>query len=94
MIKITGLDELTRDLDAAQKAFAELDGQLGTVNFDPENAESIEAAIASMEQMVDDRVGRYAANPIVGPMIEKAKETFRQAILDKAAGARAGGGDA
>jgi hypothetical protein len=93
MIKITGLDELTRDLDAAQKAFAELDGELGTVNFDPEDPESIESAIVSMEQIVNDRVGRYAGNPIVGPMIEEAKESFRQAILDKAAEARAGGSD-
>jgi hypothetical protein len=91
MIKIEGLDKLTRDLGEAQKAIQELDGELGAVNFNPEDPESIEKAITAMEQMVDQRVGRYASNPIVGPLIDQMKESYRQAILDKAAASRLGG---
>lgn len=88
MFKITGLDKLTRELDEAQKAMAELDGEFGAVNFNPHDPESIEAAIQSVEQMIDDRLGRYARNSIIGPMGEEMKVSYRQAILDKAAEAR------
>ncbi len=94
MIKITGLDKLQRDLADAQKALAAIDGELGGVRFDPYDPSSIESAITSVEQMIDERVGGYALNPIVGPMIDKMKETYRGAILEKAAAARLEGNDA
>jgi hypothetical protein len=92
MIKIEGLDKLQRDIGQAQKAMEAVEDGLGTVKFDPEDPASIEAAIQDMEKLVDDRLGSYASNPIVGPMIKGAKESFRQAILDKAAAARFEGG--
>lgn len=88
MIKITGFEELGRELEDAQKALAELEGDLGSVNFTPDDPESIEAAIQSMEQIIDERVGRYANNSIIGPLAEETKANFRQAILDQAAAAR------
>jgi hypothetical protein len=60
MVKITGLDKLTRTLHDAQKAIAALDGELGAVNFNPHDPGSIEAAIAQMEAMIDERLGDYA----------------------------------
>jgi hypothetical protein len=88
MIKITGLEELSRTLEDAQRAMSELDGELGSVSFDPQDPVSIEAAIKSAERMIEDRVGRYSSNSIVGPMIEELKERYREAILEKAAAAR------
>ena len=44
MFKISGLDQLTRQLEQAQQAFAEIDGELGTVEFNPHDPASIEAA--------------------------------------------------
>jgi len=88
MFKITGLDKLQRDLDEAQRALGELDGELGTVNFNPNDPSSIEAAIQSVYRMVDERAGQYASNPVVGPMIEEMKESYRENILQKAAEAR------
>jgi ABC-type sugar transport system substrate-binding protein len=87
-MKITGLDGLTKQLEEAQKALSALDGELGTVNFDPNDAGSIEAAIQQIEMMIDDRVGAYASNPIVGPLIESVKEQYREGIIQKAAAAR------
>jgi hypothetical protein len=89
-MKITGLDQLTRQLDDAQKAMASLDGELGTVSFDPKDPASIEAAIQKAETMIDERLGSYASNPIAGPMAEQMKEKYRTAIIEKAAEARAG----
>lgn len=88
MIKITGLDKLERDLADAQKALDGLDGQLGTVTFNPNDSESIEAAIQAAEQMVDERVGKYANNSIIGPMAEEMKAQYREGILNEAAAAR------
>lgn len=90
-MKITGLEKLSRDLKDAERAIAELDGNIGTVNFDPEHPGSIEAAIASVEQMLDERVGEQAKNPIVAPVLNEMKERYRQAILDRASEARLGG---
>lgn len=88
MFKIEGLDQMQRELEEAQKAMEEIGGELGTVSFDPESPESIEAAITSMEQLIDERLAAYAGNSLIGPMIEGMKEQYRSAIIDKAAEAR------
>ncbi|HCY56462.1 MAG TPA: hypothetical protein DF715_13400 [Oceanicaulis sp.] len=93
MVKIEGFDKLNRDIKDAQKALDELGDELGTVSFNPDDPVSIEGAIATMEQTIDQRVGRYARNSIIGPLITELKETYRQAILDKAAEARSNSSD-
>lgn len=90
MFKIEGLDKLQRELAEAQQAFAEIGGELGAVSFDPESPESIEAAIVAMEQMIDERLGPYTNNSLVGPMIDEMKGHYRTAIINKAAEARLG----
>lgn len=94
MFKITGLDEISRDLEDAQKALSEMDGKLGSVSFDPHDPASIEAAVQEVERLIDERLGSYASNPIVGQLAEGMKEQYRQGIIDKAAAARIGEGDA
>ncbi|WFU01951.1 hypothetical protein QA648_17905 [Rhizobium sp. CB3171] len=87
-MKISGLDGLTRQLKDAEKALAELDGEIGTVTFTPDDPASIENAISQIEAMIDERVGQYAANPFVAPLIEGMKEQYREALIEKAAAAR------
>ena len=94
MFKITGLDNLSRDLEDAQKAMSAMDGELGSVKFDPHDPASIEAAIQEVEKLIDERLGSYASNPIIGPLAEGMKEQYRQGILDKAGAARIGEDDA
>lgn len=93
MVRTTGLEELTKQLKEAQKAVEGLDGTLGTVNFNPHDPESIEAAIVEVEALIDDRLGAYSSNPIIGPMSDELKEKYRQGILEKAAEARTKGDD-
>ncbi len=88
MLKITGLDKLQNELKEAEQALKELDGKLGVVNFDPHDPASIEAAIQSVSRMIDSRVEQYSNNPIVGPLAEQMKESYRENILQKAAEAR------
>jgi hypothetical protein len=88
MSKITGLDQLTRELDEAKKALAAVDGELGAVNFNPHDPASIEAAVQEVERMIDERLGSYAANPIVAPIVEQMKESYRAEIIERAAAAR------
>ncbi|RFC61849.1 hypothetical protein DYI37_19050 [Fulvimarina endophytica] len=87
-MKIDGLDKLGRELKDAEEAFAGMDGEFGTVSFDLQDPASIDAAIQEMERLVDERVGRYASNSLVGPMAEQMKESFRESLLEKAAAAR------
>lgn len=88
MSTITGLDKLQRELKEAEQVLKELDGELGVVNFDPHDPASIEAAIRSVECMIDDRTEEYSDNPIIGPLIEQMKESYREDLLQKAAEAR------
>lgn len=93
MFKIEGLDRLEKELKEAEMALKELDGELGTVSYDPEEPASLQSAIAQAERIIDERVGRYAKNKFVAPLVDQAKEHFREAILDRAARARLEGGD-
>jgi hypothetical protein len=88
MIKITGLDKLQRDLKRASTALGDMDGDLGTVHFNPQDPASIEAAIAETEHLIDQQLGNDADNPILGPLAQQMKAAYRQGILDRAAEAR------
>lgn len=88
MLKITGMDKLQRDLKRASSKLGDMDGEIGTVRFDPHDPASIEAAIAEAEHLVDLQLGGDADNPILGPLADGMKESVRQDILDRAAAAR------
>lgn len=87
-MKVTGFDKLKKELEDAQCALREMDGELGVVNFNPHDPASIESAVNQVHQIIDQRVGRYASNSIVGPLILQMKEKYRAGILQKAAEAR------
>lgn len=90
MIKISGLDDLARQLDDARKAFATLDGDIAQVKFDPNDPASIEAAIQTMETAIDEKCGKYLGNPLVSNLVAQMKDTYRTEIIEKAAAARLG----
>lgn len=93
MFSISGLGELNRQLTDAQKALEALDGEFGTVNFDPNDPASIEAAILSVESVIDERLVQYASNRIIASLVEEMKEKYREAIVDRASAARLEGGE-
>lgn len=85
---IKGLNELSRKMKELEKAIAALDGEIGSVNFDPNDPQSIEVAIQKMEQAVDERVGDYSRNDMIEDIVSEVKERCRQAILERASEAR------
>lgn len=88
MSKASGFDQLSKQLKEARKALDEIDGKIGCVSFDPDDPASLEAAINQINTLIDQKVGRYADNPIVTPLIEGMKDQYRAGILEKAAAAR------
>lgn len=88
MFKIEGLDKLQRDLKRVQDAISELDGDLGSVSFNPDDPESIDLAISSMEKLIDEKVAGFEDNDIVASLIDEMKGQYRAVILEKAAEAR------
>lgn len=88
MIKITGLDSLQKTISDARKVLDAVNGELGTLTFNPQNPSSVEAAIVESERLVDERLGVYAKNKIIGPLIQQMKEVYRTAVIEKAAIAR------
>ncbi|WP_206363581.1 hypothetical protein [Sphingomonas crocodyli] len=75
-----------------EKAVAALDGNVGGVQFNPSDPQSIEIAIQQTESAIDSRVGDYSRNEMVGKLVVNMKEKCRQEILRRAADARAGEG--
>ncbi len=90
-MRIKGIDQLTKNLDVAQKALAEIDGELGQVSFNPNDPASIETAIQDVKNTIDQRLGAYSSNPIIAPIIDAMKGRYREGLLEKAATARLGG---
>lgn len=88
MFKIEGLDKLQKEISEASKAMEEMDGELGSVSFNPHDPGSIEAAISEINRMIDEKLGSYSRNSIIGPMIDGMKEQYREGILERAAAAR------
>jgi hypothetical protein len=91
MFKSSGLDGLSKTLEEAARALEGIDGEFGSVSFNPA---SIENAIAEIARLVDEKLGAYGSNPIVAQMAEGIKESYRNGILEKAAAARLEGDEA
>ena len=87
-MKIKGLGEITRSMKQLEKALAELDGDLASVSFDPDDPDSIEQAIQSLYSTIDEKVSSYSRNEIITGIAEELKENGRNAILERATKAR------
>ena len=92
-MRITGLDALSRKFRELEKAVAGLDGDIARVSFDPHDPQSIEHAIQDVNSAVDEKIHGYGDNEIVVNIAEALKESYRSAILERAASARLSGQD-
>lgn len=88
MFKVDGFDKFQKELKQAQLAVREVQGELGTVQFDAQDPVSIETAISTVNEMLDERLGKFSSNPLVGAMLDQLKEGYREGILERAASAR------
>jgi len=83
-----GLDQFAKRIEELGKFTSELNGELGTISFNPFDAESIEQAIVEMERMIDERSLRYPDNPMINETATDLKSAYRQSIIDNAAESR------
>ncbi len=84
-IKLTGLSEVTRNMDALKRA---LDGAVEKASFEPRNPQDVERAIREIEMKVELKMAPYMTSPGVREMAAELKKEYRKAILQKAEEAR------
>lgn len=91
MLKITGLDAMSKSLHAVSAALE----SLGTMNvqFDPNDPASIDAAVKNIESQVDDRVSPWAGTPFVDQIVADTKEKLADMIFRRAAELRLAQGE-
>ena len=84
MLKISGLTELTKQFEDAQRALHALDGNIATVKFNPNDEASVQVAIREMQTAIDSKMSPYRGNALVESIVPKLKEKYRAAILERA----------
>ncbi len=79
-----GFDRLRKELQAATEALKSLDGELGSVHFNPRDPASVDAAVAEVEAMVDARVAEYRGNHLVEQVVTGLKQRYSDGIRERA----------
>ena len=80
-IKLTGMSEVTRNMEALKRA---LDGAVAGLSFDPLKPQDVERAIREIEMKVDLKMAPYISSPGVREMAAGLKEEYRKVIVQKA----------
>jgi len=88
MTENIGMKELRTKIDELAKFGSGMDGVLARVSFDPHELSSIEAAFQRACTSVDDRAKAYSRNDMVQNLAERAKQSLREQIQERAAAAR------
>ncbi len=84
-IKLTGLSEVTRNMEALKRA---LEGAVEKASFDPHNPQDVERAIREILMKVDMKMAPYMTSPGVREIAAGLKEEYRKALLQKVDEAR------
>ena len=84
-IRLTGMSEVTRNLEQVKKA---LDAEIAGLKFDPFNRQDVEQAIRQIKLKVDMKMAPYISSPGVQEIAAELKQEVQKAILQKADEAR------
>ncbi len=84
-IRLTGMSEVTRNMEAIKRA---LDGEIAKLQFDPRVPEDVARAIRQIEMRIEIKVAPYLTSAGVREIAAELKEECRKAILEKADEAR------
>ncbi len=77
-IKLTGLSEVTRNMEALKRA---LDGAVEKSSLEPANLRDVERVIREIEMKVDLKLAPYMTSPGVREIASSLKAEYRKAIL-------------
>ncbi|WP_322083380.1 hypothetical protein [Burkholderia sp. BCC1972] len=83
---LKGLDQLTKQLNEASRAFQSLDGEIATVHVVPGDPASMQAAIRQMEAAIDRKAAPYRGNPLVDPVVKQLKARYRDELIKRGGG--------
>lgn len=81
MIKIDGLQNLSRQLSEFKEACAALEESI-EIELDSLDPVGVELACAKANTAIDDRLARFAGNTMVIEVADQLKQAYRQKILD------------
>ncbi len=84
-IRLTGLSEVTRNLEQLKKS---LDAEIAGLKFDPFNRQDVERAIRQIKLKVDLKMAPYISSPGVQEIAVGLKDEVQKAILKMATAAR------
>ena len=79
-VKITGLDQLQRQLAQASEAFKSLDGTIATLRFNPHAPASIDAAHREIDEALDVKIAPYQGNRLVENVAKALREKYHAHI--------------
>lgn len=83
---LKGLDQLTKQLNDASRAFQSLDGEIATVHVVPGDEASLQTAIREVEAAIDRKAAPYQSNPLVAPVIKQLKAKYREHLIKRSQG--------
>jgi hypothetical protein len=79
-VKVTGLDQLQRQLSQAGEAFKSLDGTVATLRFNTGDPASIDAAHREIDDAIDAKIAPYQGNPLVENVAKTLREKYHAHI--------------
>lgn len=67
----------------AEALLAKVQGEIAALDINPAGPASLTAVLQRMESIIDDHLGGFGADPVIGPVIAPMKERYRRMIAAK-----------
>ena len=84
----SNVGDLAKYMREVEKFISEVNSIAASIEFESASSTSLEAAMATADQHVDQAASRYNRNPLIKEIALKAKLQFRDQILEQAASNR------
>ncbi len=84
----TSVDVIRTQIRNAEPVLKMLDERMEAIEFDPRVPASVAAATASVQQIVEDLMTPFKANPVLGPLAAELKSNYLDNIRFRVSEAR------
>jgi hypothetical protein len=74
------------DSAGAEALLAKVQAEIAVIDLDPADPASVAAALQRMDAIIDQYLGSFSADPVIGPVIAPMKERYRRMILKRGGG--------
>lgn len=76
----SSLDVIRTQIEKAQPVLEALDAKIEAIEFDPLSAPSVAAATLKVDEVINDLLAPFKANPILGPLAADLKTHYLDSI--------------